>query len=273
MRHPQPLKLLALALLLGACAGNPYRATYSPLVSRKVPKGEPVAFQAPTAAPRLLSTSSMKADAVKLLEEGYWPVGSSKFTGQYVQAQQALEQAQAIGAEVVLVLQKHVGSSTVSVPVVDWTPDRRVVVQDSAQIRDSDTGKVQTVTHESVTTIEGERYTRYEPQTVETYDHRASYWKKALPPVLGILGSDLEEAERKAQQSNKGVLVKVVLRNSPAFIADVFRGDIVRKLAGREVLGTDDFFEAVMANAGKTVELVLWRDGKLVKKTVELAKR
>jgi C-terminal processing protease CtpA/Prc len=153
------------------------------------------------------------------------------------------------------------------------TGSNGVVVQDNAQVQDSTTGNVQTLTHESVTTIQGEYQTRYEPQVVETYDHVASYWRKAQPPVLGILGSDLEEADRQAQQSNKGVLVKLLVRNSPAFMADVFRGDIVRKLAGHEVLGTEDFFQRVAENAGKTVDLQLWRNGKLITKSVTLAQR
>lgn len=269
----RPFLACALAALLGGCVTNPYRATFTPMLSDKVPKGEPVNLPPASAPPRLLSTNDMRADAIKLLEAGYRPIGHSKFRGQFVEAQYAMEEAQAIGAEVVVVMEKFVSADTVSVPVIDWTPDRRVVVQESAQARASDTGAVQTFNHQSTTTIEGEYQTHYEPQKVETYDHSASYWRKAQAPILGILGSDLEDAQRKAQGSNKGVLVKAVVRNSPAFLADVFRDDIVRKLGDHEVLGTDDFFEQVAAQAGNEVELQLWRNGKTVIKTVTLAKR
>jgi hypothetical protein len=271
----QTLKRLLLpvcAAFFAGCASNPYKLTYTASVSDKVPKGEPAALRPADGEARLLSSQDLRADGIKLLQGGYRPVGRSKFRGQYVDASLALEQAREIGVGVVLVMQKHVGNETVSVAVQDWVPDRRIRVQESAQTQNSDSNVVQTQTHESVTTIEGEYVTRYEPQTVETFDHSASYWKKAPPPILGIFASDLDDAERKAQQSNKGVLVKVLVQNSPAFRADILRGDIVRRLGTHEVLGTDDFFEQVSAQAGKKVELQLWRDGKILTKTVELAK-
>jgi hypothetical protein len=264
---------LSCAMLLAGCASNPYRLTYSSILSDKVPKGEPTALQPSTGPAQLLNSNDMRADSIKLLEKGFYPIGRSKFRGQFVESRLALQQAQLVGADVVVVMQKHISTDTRSVAVTDWTPDKRIVTQERSTASATDAPAVQSVTRESVTTIEGEYQTHYVPQTVETYDQNASYWKKAQPPILGILGSDLEDADRKALQSNKGMMVKVVVRNSPAFIEDIFRGDIVRMLGEHEVLGTDDFFEQVMAQAGQTVELELWRNGRTVNKTVKLSQR
>lgn len=271
--NPRLSLAIALSGLLSACAGNPYRSSYTTLVSDKVPQAEPSALIPAEGAPRLLSSNDLKADSIKLLEGGYRPIGRSKFRSDYVEPAPALEQAQAVGAEVVLVTARHISTDTVAMPVVEWSPDQRVVQQDTQQVRSSDSDVVQSTTHESVTVIEGEYQTRYVPQTVDTYDNIATYWRKAAPPILGVLGSDVGEAERQASQSNKGLLVKIVVRKSPAFAADIFRGDIIRQLGGHEVLDADDFFEALMGMAGKTVDLRIWRDGKLLTKTVPLGAR
>jgi hypothetical protein len=270
----RPAFLFAALLALGACASNPYRDTYSSQLSDKVPQGEPASLLPAQAEPTLLSSQDMRADALKLLAAGYRPIGRSKFQGIHVDASAAVEQARAVGADVVVVRERFIATNTYAQPVGDSTPDRRIVT-DNTLITRTDNGagpqQLQTQTQESVTTIEGEYEVHYVPATYDTYEHTASYWRRAPAPILGLLVSELGDAERKAIQSNKGVLVKVVVRKSPAYLADCFRGDIVRKLGDHEVVGTDDFFEAVQAQAGKSVDLVLWREGKTLIKTVALA--
>lgn len=268
--NPRLSLAIALSGLLTACAGNPYRSSYTPLVSDKVPQAEPGALIPAEAPPRLLSSKDLRADSIKLLENGYRPIGRSKFRSDYVEPAPALQQAQAVGAAVVLVTSRHISTDTVAMPVVEWTPDQRVVQQNTQQVRNSDSDSVQSTTFQSVTVIEGEYQTRYVPQTVDTYDNIATYWQKASTPILGVLGSDLDEPERKASQSNKGLVVKAVVRKSPAFIADIFRGDIIRRIGNHEVLGSDDFFEFLPGLAGKKVDLQIWRDGQLLTKTVPL---
>jgi hypothetical protein len=273
MKTPQPLLILGCLGLLGAgCIIDPFRSSFRSTISEKVPKGESGALETATGDPRLLSSQDMKADSIKLLENGYWPVGNSRFTGQFVEASVALSQAKAVGAEVVVVLQTHVGTGTYSIPVLDWVPDRRVTVSEQTQTRNADGSAAAFQYHDSVATVQGEYQTHYEMQTQETFEQSAVYWKKAADPILGILASDLGENERAASSSNKGVVVKLLIRKSPAFMGDVFRGDIVRRMAGHEVLGAEDFFQLVQANAGKTVELQLWRSGALVNKSILLAR-
>lgn len=265
------LSLLTWAWLAG-CASNPYQVTYTPQVHPKVPRAEPAALLPPSGAPELLGSQDLRADSIRLLENGYRPIGRSSFKGSRVDAGAALEQALAVGADLVLVMQKHVGSSTYAQPVHEWIPDRRIVTQETVANRSSDSEKVDYQTRQSVTTIEGEYAVRYVPQSVDTYDHTATYWRRAPAPVLGLMVSELSEEERKAIQSNRGVSVRVVTRRSPAFLADVFRGDIVRRVGTHDVVGADDFFEQVMDQAGKTLDLELWREGKTLKKRVTLAR-
>jgi hypothetical protein len=271
-----PIRRIALpltALLLAGCVSNPYSATYRPSVSPKLPRAETGPLPAPSEPPRLLTTNDIRGDALKLLEQGYLPLGRSSFTGQEVDARAALAQAQAVGADVVLVMQKFVRTDTVSVPVTEWSPDRSITQRDTTQTISSAGGAVQTTVHEGVTTLVGEYETHYVPQTVETFDHFAGYWRKAPTPLLGILASDLTQEQRQALQSNRGVEVRVVVRKSPAYLADVLPGDIVRKLGGHQVTDCDDFFHTVQSMAGLSVTLDLWRAGAAVSKKVTLNPR
>jgi hypothetical protein len=269
-----PLALSCAMLVLAGCVTNPYRITYSTAISNKAPMGEPSSLQMSTGQPaQLLTSTDLRADAIKMLEKGYKPMGHSKFRGQFVDARLALQQATDVGADVVMVMQKYVSTDTSSVAVTDWTPDRRVVVRERSQAAGPNTNASQDFTRESLTIIEGEYQTHYVPLTVETYDQSALYWQKVQAPILGVLGSDLEDADRTAQQSNKGILVRAVVNNSPAFLADVFRGDIIRKLGDHEVLGPNDFFEQVQVLAGKTTELEIWRKGQIITKSIELGLR
>jgi hypothetical protein len=270
MRALTPVLWIA-AAVLGGCASNPYHDTYTSQLSDKVPRAEPAPLRPALTEPQLLSSQDLKADGLKLLEDGYRPIGRSKFQGTHVDASAAVEQARAVGAELVLVRERFIATNTYAQPVGEWTPDRRIVTEDQTVTRNNGSEHVETQTHQSVVTIEGEYQVRYLPATYDTYEHTASYWRRAPAPVLGLLVSDLDDAQRKALQSNKAVAVKAVVRKSPAYLADCFRGDLVRKIDGKDVIGVDEFFEAVLAKAGKTVVLELWRDGKTLSKTVSLA--
>jgi hypothetical protein len=265
--------ILSLACLTAGCVSNPYHRNYSSTLSEHVPKTEATGFVATAGEPRLLSTNDIREDAIKLLEQGYFPIGRAKFREQLIDGQAALEQAREVGADVVLVKQVHVGTATYSVPVSDWTPDRTIVTNESAQTRDQATNNVQSFDKQTVTIIEGEYQTRYQAETVDYYDHTAVFWKKTLDPLFGVCVAELDDAQRKSIQSNKGVAVRAVIKRSPAFLADLFRGDILRRFAGKDVLDADEFFGLVAANAGKTVDLEFWRDGQNIQKKVSLRTR
>ncbi len=262
----------ALALLAG-CVMNPYKRNYTTQLSAKVPHGEVEGFLPSSLTPKLLSSTSIAKDAVKLLEQGYFPIGRSVFREQLIDGSAALEEAKEVGADLVLVKQEHAGTGTYSVPVGDWTPDRSITTTEAVRTENADGTGAQISQRQSTTVIAGEYETHYELQTVEYYDHTAVYWRKVQPPRFGVYVSEMEDADRQAIQSNKGVVVRAVINGSPAFLGDLFRDDILRSFGSDEILGVDDFLAKVAASAGKEVELRLWRNGQDLTKTVKLNAR
>jgi serine protease Do len=85
----------------------------------------------------------------------------------------------------------------------------------------------------------------------------------------GWLGVSIQDVDGEIGQAMKlptarGVLIADVQTGSPAAKAGVLRGDVIEKVQGREVSTTGEFRNAIAAaGAGRTVDLELYRDGKL----------
>ena len=258
---------------LAACVPNPYIRNYTTQLSEKVPHGEVQFAAAAVVQPKLLTSTDIGKDAVKLLEKGYFPIGRSVFREQLVNGRAALEQAQAVGADLVLIKKEHAGTGTYNVPVGDWEPDRSIITTDNVRTENADGTGVQYSQRQTTTVIPGEYRTHYEQQTVEYYDHTAVFWKKIQAPAFGAYVSELEDADRQAIQSNKGVVVRAVVGKSPAFLADIFKGDILRSFDDEDILDVEDYLAKVAAKAGKEVDIKVWRGGKMLTKTVTLGAR
>jgi serine protease Do len=83
---------------------------------------------------------------------------------------------------------------------------------------------------------------------------------------LGVSIQDVDSEIREAMKlpSARGVLIADVQAGSPAAKAGILRGDVIEKVQGREVSTTGEFRNAIAAaGAGHSVDLELYRDGKL----------
>jgi hypothetical protein len=257
--------LLALALLAAGC-GNPYRKNYVSTVN-KWPLNTPSRILPPSGAPKLLTSTDTKADALSMLENGYLMVGRASFRDSRIDEEQALEQAGKVGAAAVMVNNKFISTLTESVPVGEWIPDKYIRTTERSILQEG-SATPQVYERESTTVIEGEYRTRYVNQNTDVYDYEATFWAKSKPPVFGVFVRELDDAAKAAIQSNKGVIVKAVVKDSPAFDSDILRGDVLVGLGGEEIRHPDQFFDLVARNGGKTVTVSLFRSNQ--KKTVKV---
>ena len=69
--------------------------------------------------------------------------------------------------------------------------------------------------------------------------------------------------------TNKGVSVIAVVKKSPAYFADIFKGDIILRFDGEYVFDKDDFLTKIKDHKGETINLDLMRDGKLLAKGIK----
>ncbi len=106
------------------------------------------------------------------------------------------------------------------------------------------------------------------PYSVNRYDYFASYWIKLKPPVFGVHVRELSPELKQKIGSNKGVVVIAVEKGSPAFAADILRGDILKRIGNQEVLDPKTFSETTSQYAGKKVTVIFLRDGKELTKEI-----
>jgi C-terminal processing protease CtpA/Prc len=87
---------------------------------------------------------------------------------------------------------------------------------------------------------------------------------------FGALWRDLNDGERQELQSNKGVYVRVVVDNTPAYMADILPGDIIIAVDGESMLNAESATALMRARAGQLIKLSLYRRGARIEKSVQL---
>jgi serine protease Do len=91
---------------------------------------------------------------------------------------------------------------------------------------------------------------------------------------VNITNIDFDRAQAFGLSEAGGALVTQVVEGSPASKAGVQHGDILISVDGRKIKETRDLIDYVSAQGpGKKVELEILRDGKTVRRTVELTER
>ena len=269
MSRSSLLHLASITLLfaLSGCA-NPYMQNFTSTLDKRTPD-EKARLIPSQGEPKLVTSNDMKADALRLRENGYVLVGRSKFRSPLVDEKQALAQAKKIGAQLVMVAHKFVTTGTESVPVAQWIPGKEVDHTERTVVQHGDSTPT-VVDRTTTTVVQGEFQTSYVEQSIDYYDYAATYWDLTRPPVFGVNVKALDQATRAAIGSNKGVLVRVVRKDSPAFNADILRDDVLVSLGGQEIRDPDQFFQLVDQDKGQTLPVVLIRNNQEITVTVTL---
>lgn len=248
-----------LFVLTSGCV-NPYKNNYLSTL-QKWPGAVSDSILKPAGPPRLLTSANMKKDAQAMLETGFVLMGRAKFRNEQLDENLALQQAQAIGAWVVLVSDKYVGTETQSVPIADWTPDQTTTTTEDVQVQRDPNKPPVDIQRQVTQTTPGQLQISYVPENVDYYDYSATFWGKTKPSLMGVLVQPLSADLKQTYQTNKGVVVKIVIQKSPAYNANVLEGDVLMSLAGEDIETPDQFFDILSRHAGQSVALNLFRNG------------
>ncbi len=195
-----------------------------------------------------------------MVENGFAAIGYSSFNSGPVDASAALKQGKAVGAAIVIVQSRYTHTVTGSIPYTVQNPDQIVTTYSQGNIYG--TGGYANFRGTSLSTVPGGSTTYQVPYSVDRSDYVATYWVKRKPPVLGVIGSDLPDAIRQKLQTNRGVLVIAVLKGSPAYNADVLKGDVLVGIDNDSTPDARSFLDIVAKYAGKSVTLKILRDGR-----------
>ncbi len=215
--------------------GNPYAAAYEQRREAPAAAGANV---------RIYRGSDQDADGQRLMEDGYDLLGSSSFVGSEVPPDQAVAHAKNIRADLVMVYSTRFGK----IPHETKLDAAKAKAKAPAEGVSEDAPKMQL--------IGGMEY---------SYEYYASFWTKLPTPLLGLHVQD-----RAVDDKSPGVPVIAVIKESPAAVADIRKGDVVLRVAGVDIGNGDALINAVRSNAGKTVEIHYARGGVQLQKKVTL---
>jgi len=185
--------------------------------------------------PKLVRGTNQEEDALNMREAGYLVVGYSSFNAGNVDIQDAIDQAKDVHASVVIVYSEYTHTQS------------RVISMRSGSV----------------------------PYHVRRGDYVATYWIKLKKSaiIFGINLQDLTTELRQELGSNKGVLIRAVLKGSPAFQADVLRGDVLRRIGDIEIYDLETYHAALEKYKGQAVSVEIYRNGKKIEKKIKLNTR
>ncbi len=103
----------------------------------------------------------------------------------------------------------------------------------------------------------------------------ASFWRKSKPDPYSIQARfrDLNESESRTVGTRGGALVMIVIKGGPAYLADIFEGDIVLELNGVKIQDAKDLRTKCKSMGGGEFTLSILRDGVRHEKVIRLRPR
>lgn len=255
------LGLGGILLVLTAC-GNPYRLHYVDVLAQ-LPAAP--SFMPASPAPRLVVTRNPREDVLRQIENGYLPIGYVKFNSVKADEKLALSQAKEVGADLVLT------SAQLTNTVNETVAQSVYVAPETVRIdnRYSGGGGATHYSQQAVT-YEGHYNTEFVNRETEFYDQKALFFRRVTPPIFGAIVSPIPEDLRKTLERNRGVMVRAVVKGSPAFRADVLMDDILIGLEGVDVIEPGQFYQHMHSLAGQNVTLTVIRNGLVLDLSAQL---
>jgi hypothetical protein len=247
-----------LAFLLAGCASNNVARFYKGSISQE----DAAAYLRPFGGrTNVVEASDLQAQADSLERQGYVLVGESWFYGPSCPTEREIEKyGQKCGADVVLYFCNYEGSSQSTLALPQFNAGTTATTYASGTVY-GPTGQSARFSGIGTTTTPGSASTTYVPITVNRYRSGVTFWRKALPPVLGLRVEDLPDSLRVSLKRNAGVIIKIVLDDSPAFYANILPGDVLVSIDNQPITSMRDFSSVIRPYEGKRVALTVIRDG------------
>jgi len=256
--------VVLLALVLDGCA-NPYVKFYQSNIGGK-PASALASYLPCDGTPIIYYSSNVSADILELERQGYYPAGYSSFEGtaKYITKDNIMEQANALGACKVLAVSQY--SRTVSGAIPLTIPNNSTSYTSGTATAYGNGGYA--TAYGNATTDTYGTQTVMMPYNVERYKAGAIYFFKNRS-ITGTIPVPVPPDLSRVIGHNGGVLVKVVVRDGPAYRADIMEGDVLWALDGKEV--DEQNMESVLVPLqGQTVSVDVYRGATLLHKTMML---
>jgi len=212
------LSTLFIIASLSGCATNDYKNFYSEYADPKtLPNLEELK---PGQEPELYTSNNLGQDVLTMRSKGYAVIGESAFNADHEDPAKAIMQAKAVGATVILVNVEYTNTESSTTPLL--------------------------LPNNQTTYFAGGAATTYGTVVVpissntRRYDQFGVYFAKWKEKArFGIQGRDLTPVLRRELERNTGMLIEVVVEDTPAFDANVIAGDVLIEVNGKTIRDYD----------------------------------
>ncbi len=263
-KHFGSLILIFLCIFISGCVSNIYQKFFYP---PNFTVSNSTGCQTYSGNTNIYNTSDFQRDGEALMRRGYGYIGSSNFSGSGLAAQKdLLEHAKAIGADIVLSSVEFQGTEQSVVPLITYKPGTTSTTYSqgtaNAQAYNNRGGSAYgtaSFSGSSTTTSPGTYATQIMPITVNTYNYEANFWRKMLPPIMGVRTENLPDELRQKFRRNSGALVKLVVDGSPAFYANILPGDVIIEIGDETSFMGDNISSVTSKYAGQKINIKLLR--------------
>lgn len=213
--NPIHIIIIILSISLTACA-NGYRDFYKNNTDENI---SGLVLLESGQKPQIAQSSNPDRDINNLLAKNFRIIGQSSFNGKMHTDEDVIAQATRVRATHVLYGSKFVATQAISTPL--FTPNG----------------------------LGGINTTAFTNQQMR-YDQWAYYFAKSKTKLrFGLFAEDLTPDERKAIGSNTGVAVRLVVEDTPAFYANIFKDDVITHLNNQAVLTAEQLSTALSSIA------------------------
>jgi len=216
---------LLLVLIVSGCAGNPYANFYNDNMNgADLTKIESVVLS--NGDPEIMRGNNPDIDHIRMTELGFVPIGTSSFNSGERSEAELFSFAKSIKAERVILYTQCSHTNSGMMPLT--LPETNTYnTSFSGNAYNINAGNVSY--YGNATTTSYGTSTTYIPYNVAMYDYFATYWVKLNLSKIDF-GADVIPLPSEVKTeigSNKGILVIGVVEKTPAYDADIVRGDII----------------------------------------------
>lgn len=235
------IHICIISLSLVGCAQSGYKTFYKPYVDTKTLTD--VELLAEGQEPKVFGTDDFEKDTKILRSKQYFPIGFSSFNGGYEGEGSAIAQAKRVGATIVLVNSKFTNTQTTTSTL--FLPDNKTTYHSGSAYGNTSYNSAyggylgSSATNANYSGTSTTYGTKAVPITnqQQRYDQTALFFIKNTKKLkFGVFLKELTPDQRTVLERNTGVLIDVVVENSPAFISNVLAGDILIKIDNNLVI-------------------------------------
>jgi len=254
-------------MMLSGCAGNSFTKYYTGKTLDQVQALGVITCQEPEI--RGMPSENPEAVVNQMFYEGFAIIGTSAWEGPGNQGNnEAVAQAKKVGACLVFWKANYSHTDQGVMPIMTYTPGGTSTTIHSGTVYSG--GSTGMYSGTSTTYNPGTTSTEYVPYSVNRYNYQAVYFARVAndPQSLMIMTQAPPDSYMRETDSRAGVLVAAVMKDGNAYKANIFPGDIIMTINGQQA--NHDVSTRTLMKPGDN-ELKIYRDGKIVTKTVNIS--